>query len=264
MPYMDPAPFKPKNLEDDETSDMGMLEKSYHAPFTAWKATPTPATSGAMLRAVDPVIRSALTTYGGASSKSPTLHSKARLMALQSLSSYDPSRAKLQTFLMGQLQGLRRASSREERILSVPEQVLLDRQHVYDAGKFLEDDLGREPTTSELADRLGLSAKRIQYIQNYKPATAEGTIVSKSEEGGAEPWAPAVESDSSVSWREFVYHSLDPTDQLILEYTLGMHGRKVTSNQELSKKLRLSPGAVSQRKAKIQNKLDQRYEMSVM
>jgi len=266
---MDPSQFKPKKLKSnlqEEASPLDdlLLEPSYRKQYEAWKNTPSPATSGALLRSVDPVIKSALTTYGGTSSKSPTLYSKARLMALQSLPSYDPKRAKLQTFLMSQLQGLRRAASKEERVLSVPEQVLLDRQHIFDTSKFLEEELGREPSTMELADRLKLSPKRIEYIQKYRPAMAEGSFVAQTEEGGAEPWAPAVESDGSASWREFVYHSLDNTDKLIMEYTLGMHGRSPLSNQELAKKLRVSPGAISQRKAKIQDKIDSRYDVGVM
>jgi DNA-binding NarL/FixJ family response regulator len=47
-----------------------------------------------------------------------------------------------------------------------------------------------------------------------------------------------------------------------MEHTLGLHGKKVLSNQEIARKLRLTPGAVSQRKATIQQLLNQEQELS--
>lgn len=258
MPYLDPSLFAPKTPLGDS-----MIEPEFKEPYEKWKQYPSPTTSGVFLKSVDPILRSALVTYTGSQAKSPNLYSKARLLALQSMKNYDPSKAKLKTYLMSQLQGLRRAANKEERILSIPEQVLLDRQHIYEAENRLIEDLGRDPSDRELADFVGLSPKRINYIRQLKPALAEGSFISQSDEGGAEPYAPAVENDGLNAWNEFVYHSLDPVDQQIMEYTLGMHGRSVTSNQDLARRLRLSPGAISQRKAKIQAKLDERFNLNV-
>jgi hypothetical protein len=45
-----------------------------------------------------------------------------------------------------------------------------------------------------------------------------------------------------------------------MDMTLGRNGRRRTSTQDIAKKLRVSPGAVSQRAAKIQDMLDKRYQ----
>jgi hypothetical protein len=58
------------------------------------------------------------------------------------------------------------------------------------------------------------------------------------------------------SWHEFVYHDLDPIDQVILEHSLGLHGKQVLPNQDIARKLKLSPGAISQRKVRIQDQLN--------
>jgi DNA-binding NarL/FixJ family response regulator len=50
---------------------------------------------------------------------------------------------------------------------------------------------------------------------------------------------------------------------VILEHALGLHGKPVLQNQQIAKKLRLSPGAVSQRKAKIQAKLNLQDDLHV-
>jgi hypothetical protein len=62
-------------------------------------------------------------------------------------------------------------------------------------------------------------------------------------------------------WREMVYDDLNAQDRKIMEYTLGLNGRKPMSNQEVARKLGKSPGLISQRKKYIQEQLDQEQEM---
>jgi len=124
------------------------------------------------------------------------------------------------------------------------------------------DQNGREASISELADATGLSVKRLKHIQKFQHPIAEGTITARmaeSEDGG---FMPAVEQDGGSSWLEFVYDDLDPINQKIMEWTLGLHGQKPLSNRQVAAKLRISPGAVSQRKAHIQGILDQEQQLS--
>ena len=51
-------------------------------------------------------------------------------------------------------------------------------------------------------------------------------------------------------------------DQKIMELSLGMRGHKPLSNLEIAKKLGRSPGALSQRKAKIQAMIDKEEDLS--
>ena len=59
-----------------------------------------------------------------------------------------------------------------------------------------------------------------------------------------------------------VYQGLSPLDQRVMELTLGMRGNKKLSNQEIAAKLNRSPGAITQRKTKIQQLLDQEQKLS--
>ena len=47
-----------------------------------------------------------------------------------------------------------------------------------------------------------------------------------------------------------------------MEWSLGLHGREKLSNKEIANKLLRSPGAISQRKAKIQQLLRQEETLS--
>lgn len=240
------------------------LEDEFAPHFTAWKAEPHPANAGKLLGAVQPVLDSALRTYVGTNA-SPTLRSKAKVMALDAMQSYDPSRAKLRTHLMSQLQGLRRASAKEAQILSVPEQIALDQQHVREAEGQLRDTLGRDPSDYELSEHVMLSPARLAHLRKARNVLPEGFIQSRTTGEGDDLYDPAVQSRGAPNaWHQFVHSDLGPIDQKIMEHTLGMNNKPVLQNQEIARRLGLSPGAISQRKARIQNMLNMRDELGVL
>lgn len=251
------------------TAEDSLLEPEFHSAFSSWKSRPSLQANGLMLKALDPVIRSAVKSYGGAS-PSPTLVSKARQMTLDVLPRYDPKQAKLKTYLLNQLQGLRRMSVKDNAIINVPEQVQLDHYHLSRAEDELRDRLGRDPATDELADETGLSTRRIAYVRKLKMPASEGTILQPIAGGESDDFNdPAVRAarpdDDARAWHDFVLHSLtDPGDRVVLEHTLGLNGKKVLSNQEIAARLGITPSAVSQRKARIQSKLDERQALGIL
>ncbi len=64
------------------------------------------------------------------------------------------------------------------------------------------------------------------------------------------------------AWLEIVYDDLDSIDKKIMEFTLGLHGRPQLGNAEIAARLKRTPGAISQRKAKIQQKIRQEEFLS--
>jgi DNA-directed RNA polymerase specialized sigma subunit len=239
----------PRSSEPDD-----YLEPSFAEPFNNWQKKPTPENASTLLTAIHPVLTAALRTYG---TQSPTMYSRAKIMALDAMSRYDPTQAKLRTHLMFQLQGLRRHAAKEQQILSVPEQVGLDLNHLRESENVLRDQLGRDPSTAELSEHTFLSPKRIEYIRAAHPSYSEGGQQRSTDEG-EDIYSPAVQMEpNTANLVEMLYHDLSPVDQLIVEHTLGLHGKRLASNQTLARRLKISPGAVSQRKAKIQAQLDE-------
>lgn len=266
MPIIDPLSslsMKPPKLP----APLKRLEPEFETHFTAWKAEPTPANSGNLLRSVQPIVDEAIRSYGGSGQGSPTLRSRAKLMTLDAMKTYDPARAKIRTHLLSQLQGLRRLAAKEDQIVTVPEKVMLDLGHLRRSEGVLRDDLGRAPSDAELADHTGLSLRRIAHVRRMRPVFAEGSVSSANEDEEGGPREPAVMSDpgrkAMRAWHDFVYSDLDPIDQVIMEHTLGLRGRKILQNQEIAQKVNLSPGAISQRKERIQRRLDQHKVLGV-
>lgn len=233
---------------------LGKLETDFDEPYRAWKTAPGPATTGALLRAVNPVLDTALKSYG--SQTSPNLRSRAKQLAIKAFDTYDPTRGNLKTHLLSQLQRLRRASAEEQQIISVPEAVRLDHYNLIQAENELADRLGRSPSDAEISDYTGLAPKRLQYVRQLRLPISEGA----AERDGNAPSVVGVGYDPDAAWRSFIYYDLSPTDQLIMDLSLGLHGNQQTDINEIAKRLGVTVGAVSQRRAKIQQLIDARTE----
>ncbi len=233
------------------------LEPEFADAFQAWKANPTPAGNTQMLQTLQPVIEGGIRAHIG--EPNPLLTSRARKLTLEGLRSYDPSRARLKTHLYNQYQGLKRISRQQSQVIKAPERVQIDAYHLQGAEQELRDLLGREPTDRELSNHSGFNLKRIMHVRQFQPGVSEGTM-----ENVAPAFQPGLMPDrrSSDMWMELVYDDLPPLDQKILELSLGLHGRRPLSNQEIAAKLSRSPGAISQRKKRIQAMLDQEQNLS--
>lgn len=232
--------------------------------YPQWQQSQTPDLNTKLLGTVQPIIDTAVSSYAG-SNASPTIKNRARLMALKALQTYDPKRGNIKTHLLSQLQSLRRLSAKEQNIISIPEQVGLDFQRLSSAENELRDALSRDPTDDEIADATGLSTRRIKKIRMFNQPVAEGmtALQAGTSEDAANTDVASVlpnYTKHTDAWMDFVYGDLSPTDKLIMDMTLGRNGRRRASTQDIARRLNVSPGAVSQRAAKIQSMIDARYD----
>lgn len=243
------------------SENAGQLETDFEPTFQAWKANDTPATRGALLKQVQPVLNTALYSYAGAGA-SPAIKSRAKLLALQAFKSYDPNKGAMKSHLLSQLRRLQRDAAQGNQIISMPERVSMDRMHLMESEKSLRDQLGRDPSDLEVADHTGLSLKRLGYIRNATSGINTGSIM----DADGEVFSPASKipgaTDADDAWADMIYYDLGDVDRAIMDYTLGLRGVGQLSTNDLAARLNLSPGAISQRKAKIQALLDQKYEIS--
>lgn len=231
-----------------------LLEPEFAPAFSAWKAKPSPATNAGLLTALKPVIDKGLTSFGG-QNPSPVLRSRAKALVLGALPTYDPSRGKLGTHLLGHMQRLQRLNAQSQNIIRIPEAVALNYKHLSEAEAELRDRNGRDPSDSELADFTGLSLKRIAHIRKANMPIAEGQTAQIDDEGDIfEPGVNGPDVKQQV-WESFVYHDLGPTDKFIMDSLLGRNGRRKLTTGQIANALNITAGAVSQRTAKIEQLL---------
>ena len=241
------------------TPSSGQLEPDLQTDWQAWRKQDSAVTRGSLLKKIKPILDTAVYSYAGAKA-SPHIHSEAKLLAMDAFHTYDPYKGTMRTHLLSQLQRLQRINARDNQIISMPERVALTRSHLREAEENLRDRLGRDPSDADIADYTGMSLKRIGYIREAKPPVNSGSIIDET----GEVYAPAATmpggQNKADAWQTMIYYDLGKTDRAIMDYTLGLRGAPQLSNQALASRLGLSPGAISQRKAKIQKLLDSQYQ----
>jgi len=224
--------------------------------FDSWKKFPNQDTSAQLLTAAGPTLDKAMTSYAGR--QGPVLKARAKMLALDAFNRYDSKKGtKLGTYLMTQLQPLRRAGIQTGQAVHIPERLVYDKVTVDKARKAFQSTYGREPTDDELADKTGISALKIRRTSEVP------TVISGTQAEGTVGGPGVSLSTAEDNWLEFVYHELAPMDKLILDYRLGRHGKAKLSNNEIAKKARMTPSAVTQRMSKIVARLQEGEGLNV-
>jgi DNA-directed RNA polymerase specialized sigma subunit len=109
------------------------------------------------------------------------------------------------------------------------------------------DTYDREPSEMELADMTGYTLKKVNKILNRDSVRSDSSMINDESHESTFTSKDVTDDD----YYNYVYASVGPTDQKIMDWASG-RGGKIISNMEIAKRLRVTPAAVSQRKAKIQ------------
>ena len=264
MPSRAQTPVQGKR-EDVFTTDFGFgkpeqqkgqtdsqRQTSLDHAYNFWQKNRSEGNLSQLLETAAPVIDKAITSLAGGDR---TLRAHAKRLAIDAFRSFDPNKgAKLRTHLMIRMQPLQREYTNRTSSLVIPERVQLDQLRLTRAEQSLSEELGRDPSDTELAEFMGLSQKRIAHVRKFtRGLFAESQL--RSDEG--EQRMPATEEVTAEDiWVEYVHHDLDAVDKKIFEWKTGYNGKRILSNNEIAKRLRITPSAVSQRSAKIATKME--------
>jgi DNA-directed RNA polymerase specialized sigma subunit len=233
-----------------------MKKEELSSLIKQWKQAPSPTTTQSVLQSIEPIVKKAIRMYaiGG---HSPTLFSKARLYAMESLKDFDPDRANLETYLLNRLRVIMRWSGQEQQAIRVPETLLLERRKVTEFDEEYQSKHGRPPSDQEVADALGISLERLEKIRSIQPGMSEGQLPVAESGMKIMPETKIPEANknkvSDAVW--YVYYDSDPRDQIILEHTYGLNGKPVLDKSAIAEKLKITPSAVTQRSAKLKEKI---------
>jgi len=223
-----------------------MIEKKYAELFYKYKNEKDKKALQELMTQLLPVIRKAIMTFGGGDE---TLEGKARLIAKRVIDNYDPKMGRLESYLMLNLQELRRRASESRNVISSSEYIRLQQKKLYESQKELEDRLGRPPSDQELADYLGLSIKKIAKLRSAQGGVAGSAITDM----------PTVVpelgelNEAQKLWLETLYLEAPPENKVIIENYFGLHGRKPATLEEIAKRLKKSIGYVHEKVKKIQD-----------
>ena len=239
------------------------MQSEINAAYEAWRADPTPENMSNILRITKPLLIGEINRYPG---DNRILRGKAKKLAVDAVRSYDPlSGARLTSWIVTQLQPLSRYGRKSTQLLNTSELAYRQFAELDKYRKEFRDEEGREPTDQEIADLSGISTKRIEVVRKMNPLVmSTGSMESSSVgEESADFSMPAVqdlESDPALHTAlEAIYDSSDERDKAIMDLKMGRNNKPAVSNQEIAKRLGVSPGLVSQRSLEIANNIQRAY-----
>ena len=217
------------------------------ALWREWKRNPTPMNLQRVMDQLNPVIQRAVNRWTGTLAR-PALELEAKALAREALGTYRPSGgASLATHVTYRLKKLSRLSYQHQNLARIPE-YQNRKWHTYKSAQAtLHDELGREPTSAEMADQLGWSRPAVSaFQQNLRQEFIES--------GDTPPIFDDSPGDSGMI--DYIHHDLAPIQQKIFEYTTGYRGAPTLSNPQIMKKLKLTQGQLSYQKRLMANRVE--------
>jgi len=232
--------------------------------YSAWKATGQQKDFDTVMRTLEPSIQRGLNAYGGGRQE---LRTKARILASEAVRQFDPNKdgkkAQLSTYVHSHLQRLQRVAADRAAAVRLPERSRMDAILLRDTVREFEDKEGFEPDIGTLSEQTGLSKSRINLASAAFKEISEAGLETEKGDTLLQGAPDESNDESNDPWRDYVYHDLDPKSRKIFEWTTGYGGSKLLQKQEIARRLKLTPAAVSSRIQTIIDKLQARPSGSV-
>ena len=212
-----------------------------------WKRKPGPESMAKVLNSVRPIINKSVSKFP--KYNSAILGGEAKRLAIGAIKTFDPDRgASLPTHIYGHLKSLGRFASdvgpavRKSRLER-------DRTSEYlGAVRDLTEINNREPSDDELRDRLLVDRKTLSKMR----LAASGEVA----ESQLDYLPSQEEEDPRVGmWTNYVYHDLDSTGKLIMDYKLGRNGRPMLGTEAAAAKLGMNPDYLNRRAGEISKRI---------
>jgi len=182
----------------------------------------------------------------------PILETQGKIYAVEALQEYDPSRStNLSTYVLTAVKNkLYRYNGMHQNVARIPEAKIQQIAPYRAAVSDLTQKMGRDPSSAEIADHLGVPLKHVTKLEKMMRRD-----LLQSGPGGFDELSQ-FEHDENYERAMLAYYSLTPDEQQVFDYSLGAHGKQKLSNNEIASKLKMSAGRVSQLRTSIADKLN--------
>lgn len=207
----------------------------------------------ALLKQMDPLIRRASNVYAGkVNIPKSAIRAEFQIQAMKAFDKYDPNRgAALGTYLTWQLKKGKRFVSTYQNIGRIPETRIHHITTFKNARDELNDQLGREPSAHELADRLKwpvnqVGAMEAELRKEVPTSTLQADMTS-------------LKPSHTGEVLRLVQYDLNPEEKLVYEYLLGVNGKPQLKPGQIARKLNMAPSKVSRIKLSVAGKVKRYY-----
>lgn len=203
-----------------------------------------------LLTTTSPILRKQVNTWKPAATYTPALELRAKVLLVEGMRRYDPTKAQLNTHLHNHLHfSLGRWTRQRQNFSRITENRVKIIGDYRRSKQSLEMILGRVPSAQEIADDLHISVDEIRKLENELRDDKQSSMFTEEMN---DPFADEASVHKDVL--RFLYYSLTPEEQLVWEYMIGINGKpKTKKGGDIAKALGKgwSDAKVSTTKAKI-------------
>ena len=162
-------------------------------------------------------------------------------------------------------QAITRAIADQERTIRIPVHMVETIHRVSRASRQLLQEYGREPTTDEIAEKLGMSADKVREIMkaSQDPVSLE-TPIGEEDDSHLGDFIPDDSSPTpaeAVSYQLLreqlnkVLHTLTPREEMVIKLRFGLEDGRTRTLEEVGKEFNITRERIRQIEAKALRKL---------
>lgn len=213
----------------------------------AWKNAPEeerPEKLEPLLNAFQPLVNQKTKEWKPPMIPKSSFQGELQKHLIAAFETYNPDKAALTTHVHNRIQKVKRYVAQNQNMAYIPEAKIRLIGPIDRAINELNEDLGREPTHSEIADHLGLSVRTVTNVQKARRKDIPGSAFMDDP-------SPNLSSRFNEV-KDLIHENLSPQQQLVHEHMYGLNGKKqIEKTNDLAKQLNMSASQVSRLKSGI-------------
>lgn len=216
-----------------------------------WQKSHDPKLFAELVISYQPIVNSVVNRYSTVGVAPATLRAQATSQMIKAFNSFDATKgAQPSTHVWNNLQKVQRIAADSQLSGHIPEHRNLKRSTFTIVKQNLEDRLGYEPSTSEMADELKWNKKEVGRMLNEIHGETTASQAAFDFYGNS-----VTKEHSDKALVDYLYQELDGKDKVIFEHTFGFGGKPILNNKQIAKKVRSNEMFVHRAKKRLSDRI---------